>query len=114
MCNNFGTDGIHLEFWGRCPLKVAQFSPKDQGGKMGVVRIRLSLRCLDSYDSVDTPEKVWVWVFSKGDCCSWYRDVFFGISRFLDPLFGIEIYLASNLQDVEAQKSTHGLIPGRR
>ena len=45
-----------------------------------------------------------------GDSFSWYRDVLFGVSRFFDLLFGIEIFLTSNLQDVEAQKSMHQLI----
>ena len=49
-----------------------------------------------------------------GGSFSWCRDVFFEVPRFFDLLYGIEMFVPSILQDVEAQKSTHGLIPGRR
>ena len=38
----------------------------------------------------------------------------FRASRCFDLLFGIKIFLTSNLQDIEAPKSTHGLIQGKR
>ena len=57
----------------------------------------------------------YVWLFLLGDSFSWYRDVFFGVSRSFDLLFGIEILF--DLQSTEcrgSKNSTHRLIPGRR
>ena len=54
----------------------------------------------------------------KGDSFSWYRDVFFGVSRFFDLLFGIEIFFDLQCTGCRGPKNTHThthrLIPGRR
>ena len=54
-------------------------------------------------------------VLLRGDSFSWYRDVLLVGYRDFWILFSVSrSSLTSNLQDVEAQKSTHGLIHGIR